>query len=69
MNYITQLEIRRDRALEWMMNFAEHLDLDKFKGVDEDGERKDWIATADVIQRLIQLSDILRGELVPMEAV
>jgi len=33
----------------------------KFTGVDQDGTRKDWIATADVLRRLETLRDLLTG--------
>ena len=55
MNYILRLQIEvaaRDRALAsaryHLQALRQHLDLPKFKGTDQDGDRKDWIATADV---------------------
>lgn len=57
MNYIKTLEsICTDRAarletiareIEWL---RQHLLSPKFQGLDVDGARKDWIATADVLR-------------------
>jgi hypothetical protein len=57
MNYIKTLEsISADRAsrletiaheIEWL---RQHLLSSKFQGLDVDGARKDWIATADVLR-------------------
>ena len=56
MNHITRLQTdlnaaraelaARDEALH---SFRIHLDRDKFRGVDPDGSRRDWIAVADVL--------------------
>lgn len=35
--------------------FIAHLHSPKFAGVDSQGERLDWIATADVLNRLIEM--------------
>jgi hypothetical protein len=54
-NYIKKLEFQKDvlekRIHELEMGltaFRIHIDGPKFQGVDTDGGRKDWIATADV---------------------
>jgi hypothetical protein len=54
-NYIKRLEAenaekanRLDAVAAELSEFRKHIDLPKFKGTDEDGDRKDWIATADV---------------------
>ena len=33
-----------------LMDFRAHLLSQKFSGIDTDGDRKDWIATADVLR-------------------
>jgi hypothetical protein len=52
---------RIDAALQAITDFRLHLDLDKFKGHDSDGQRKDWIAKADVLARLTQLEAAING--------
>lgn len=48
------------RELEDEINsFLIHLDSDKFRGVQSDGERKDWIATGDVKNRLQEFRRIV----------
>lgn len=54
-NYIKRLEAEnaekaeRIAALEQeLSNFRMHIDGPKFRGVEADGSRRDWIATADV---------------------
>ncbi len=56
MNYIARLQAElsaaraaitaRDEAIQ---EFRVHLDSDKFRGIESDGSRKDWIAVADVL--------------------
>ncbi len=56
MNYIARLQAQlsaahaaiaaRDEAIQ---HFRLHLDGDKFRGIESDGSRKDWIAVADVL--------------------
>lgn len=41
-----------ERLADWRTDCRIHLELDKFKGVDSDGERKDWIAVEDVKRML-----------------
>lgn len=65
MNYIKTLEhIGAERGerlaqlherIEWMRS---HLLSSKFCGVDTDGARKDWIATADVLRFIEDLRKI-----------
>lgn len=64
MNYILTLqhELSAARAAlrakaEIIAAFRRHLAGPKFHGVDLDGERKDWIATADVHAWLEQIAD------------
>ena len=62
MNFIKQLQAdnadkdARIAALETeLSHFRAHIDSAKFQGVEEDGGRRDWIATGDVtawIERL-----------------
>lgn len=59
MNYIKRLELERaelqDRAalaLDTARQFRAHLHSSKFQGVDQDGDRKDWIAVQDVLAYL-----------------
>jgi hypothetical protein len=52
---------RIDAALQTITDFRVHLDLDKFKGHDSDGARKDWIAVQDVRDRLTQLEAAING--------
>ena len=64
-NYIQTLQtIAADRAerltqlherIEWM---RAHLLSSKFSGVDLDGARKDWIATADVLRFIEDLRTV-----------
>ena len=64
-NYIKKLEaIGTERAerlqamherIEWM---RAHLLSAKFTGIDADGDRKDWIATADVLRFIEELRSI-----------
>ena len=66
MNYIKRLEkevgdlkanvVGADRAID---RFREHLDLDKFSGTDQDGARKDWIGTHDVLRWLTEIENEL----------
>ena len=66
MNYIKRLE--QDRFLHAnQINKADHaindfrifLQSPKFTGTDPDGERKDYISTADVLNRLLIIRDAL----------
>lgn len=66
MNYIKQLQaqiVENDDAIlrtkEAIQEFRAHLLSPKFQGVDTDGDRKDWIATADVLARLALLDSLL----------
>jgi len=59
MNYIKRLEAELAEAREelaaknsLLRAFMRELEGQKFQGVDSDGDRKDWIATADVTDRL-----------------
>jgi len=58
-NYIKSLEEKVELATFWAEEFQRHLSLPKFSGT-ENGERKDWIATQDVHNRLNQLLSMLR---------
>ena len=44
----------RDEAIQ---AFRVHLDGDKFRGVETDGARKDWIAVVDVLAWLTIIKD------------
>ena len=66
MNYIKQLEQDRLEACKKLANimleleaFNVHLHSDKFKGVQSDGARKDWISTADVINRIREIKNLI----------
>jgi hypothetical protein len=66
MNYIKQLEQDRLNAAKKLANimleleaFNVHLHSEKFKGVDSTGERKDWIATEDVILRVREIKALI----------
>ena len=66
MNHITRLTVERDEANAKLQSMAEqiesfrvHLLSAKFQGVDTDGDRKDWIATADVLRRLSDMQSAL----------
>lgn len=66
MNYIHQLKAsiaERDAAIaaaqQEIQDFLRFLSSDKFTGL-ENGERKDWISTADVIHELQQLRSTLQ---------
>ena len=62
MNYIEslrtmnrELTARHDEVSERIEHFRQHLLSPKFVGVDVDGDRKDWISTADVLRFLEDL--------------
>ena len=57
MNYITMLKEREAATEQWESQFRSHLHSDKFKGTDN-GERKDWIAVADVLRWLDTLNNV-----------
>jgi len=66
MNYIKRLEAdvqNRDARIEAAMveitDFIHFLYSEKFRGVESDGSRKDWIATGDVLHQLQNLRDAL----------
>jgi hypothetical protein len=66
MNYINKLESERNelardinRTDYAIQEFKEYLMSDKFIGFDIDGDRKDWISTADVLARM----ELIRKEL------
>lgn len=68
MNYIARLKmeaVNRDMAIETAQNeiteFMAFLNSPKFTGVESDGGRKDWIATGDVMARLMELRSTLQG--------
>jgi len=56
---VDELEERIGDVEEWLQSFRNHLDLPKFKGSDERGERKDWIAVGDVQKWLDELYSLL----------
>ena len=67
MNYIKRLEAelaelkqRHEAGQQEIREFREHLASAKFVG-DDNGERKDWIATSDVINRLGNIRDAFYG--------
>ena len=41
-----------EQLADWRIACRIMLELDKYKGVDSEGERKDWIATSDVNRML-----------------
>ena len=55
------LKENRENTINEINNFLEHLNSPKFQGF-EGGERKDWIATADVRVRLMELKRNLFGQ-------
>ena len=69
MNYIKQLQ-QDNRIYANQINQADHainnfrvfLNSDKFKGVDLDGSRKDWISVDDVRREL----ELIRAELLKL---
>lgn len=56
---VEALEGRSTQAQHLIQQFRQHLDIAKFKGVDQNGERKDWIATADVEAWLRNITAVL----------
>ena len=58
MNYITRLRREANRTEAWLTDFEAHLLSDKFTGTEPSGERKDWIAVADVLRWL----ELLKSE-------
>jgi len=66
MNYIKQLQEKNkslqsqiDSAQTEINDFISFLHSDKFAGVDSAGERKDWISTADVLHKLMEIRSLL----------
>lgn len=66
MNYIKQLQEDRLNAAKKLANilleleaFNVHLHSEKFTGVQSDGTRKDWISTADVINRIREIKSLI----------
>ena len=62
MNYIKQLQAENkslnnqiENVQGEINNFISFLHSDKFSGQQSDGERKDWIATSDVLARLREM--------------
>ena len=67
MNHILRLQANLDQLKADMEcirleveSFIVHLNSDKFRGTDN-GERKDWIATADVMERLRRIQGFVQG--------
>lgn len=65
MNYIKQLEQDRLEACKKLANimleisdFQRFLHSEKFTGI-SNGERKDWIATKDVLSRLQEIKNLI----------
>ena len=54
-NYIKTLEARLQEKAELVAEFRQHLLSPKFSGLAQDGSRKDWIATGDVLRWLAEL--------------
>ncbi len=66
MNYIKKLQeeveehkAARAEAVELIDEFMNHLQSTKFRGAEEDGTRRDWIATGDVLTRLAEIRSTL----------
>lgn len=66
MNYIKQLKADNAafinaivEAREELNAFKAHLHSAKFAGTEEDGSRKDWISTGDVLHRLAEIEGLL----------
>lgn len=67
MNYITRLkaeneahEATRAEVEQMITDFMVHLQLPKFVGADDDGDRKDWISVGDVMDRLSDIRSAVR---------
>lgn len=52
---LEELEARLREKAELVAEFRQHLLSPKFSGLDQDGSRKDWIATGDVLRWLAEL--------------
>ncbi len=52
---VEELEARLQEKAELVAAFHQHLLSPKFSGLDQDGSRKDWIATGDVLRWLAEL--------------
>ena len=53
-----ELESRLQGKAELVAAFRQHLLSPKFSGLDQDGSRKDWIATGDVLRWIAELERI-----------
>lgn len=65
MNYILSLKEKNEtqyaqlKAIEQEINdFISFLHSDKFAGVDSQGNRKDWISTGDVLNRMMEIRSL-----------
>jgi hypothetical protein len=68
MNYIqrlrteaAELQARIDATAQELAEFRAHLLGPKFQASDNDPDRRDWIATGDVLARLSNMRDTLQG--------
>lgn len=52
---VEELESLLQEKAELVAAFRQHLLSSKFSGLDQDGSRKDWIATGDVLRWLAEL--------------
>lgn len=55
---VEELESRPQQKAELVAAFRQHLLSPKFSGLDQDGSRKDWIATGDVLRWLAELERV-----------
>jgi hypothetical protein len=67
MNYIKKLEADRNNLANKLASVFLELNhfqaflqtAEKFKGVESNGERKDWINTVDVINRIQEIKNLI----------
>jgi hypothetical protein len=67
MNYIKQLEQDRNNLANKVASVLIELNhfqtflqtAEKFKGVESNGERKDWISTVDVIKTIQEIKNLI----------
>jgi hypothetical protein len=56
-NKVKELELELNNKKEKINDFVSFLHCNKFVGFESNGARKDWIATGDVLHKLIEIRD------------
>lgn len=54
-----ELKAKMEEIENWRISFISLLGSEKFRGVESDGQRKDWISTGDVFNQLQNLRALM----------